>query len=152
MSYHHKTRKLLTQLHQWVEKECKQQKRQQNDFYFSRKMVRENTGWGDTQLKIHLTRLVELEYLLLHKRGQKFFYELQYSGEGDNGKMFLMNLIETEKLQYDANRSGQKAKQSGRGRPAVGTVSVGGRSDKKRPRLTVYGSGRRKQKRKWKNA
>jgi hypothetical protein len=31
--------------------------------------VREATGWGDTQLKIHLGRLTDLQYLLLHRKG-----------------------------------------------------------------------------------
>ena len=32
--------------------------------------VREHTRWGDTQLKLHLARLVELEYLLVHRGGR----------------------------------------------------------------------------------
>ena len=38
----------------------------------------QHTGWGDTQLKLHLDRLEELEYLLVHRggRGQSFVYEL----------------------------------------------------------------------------
>jgi hypothetical protein len=36
------------------------------------------TRWGETQLRIHLDRLVALEYLLVHRggRGQSFVYEL----------------------------------------------------------------------------
>ena len=44
-------------------------------------------GWGDTQLRIHLARLVELEYLLVHRggRGQSFEYELllRWGGASD---------------------------------------------------------------------
>ena len=29
--------------------------------------LRALTGWGDTQLKVHLARLAELEYLLVHR-------------------------------------------------------------------------------------
>ena len=51
---------------------------------FTRRALREATGWGDTQLKLHLARLVELEYLLMHRaeRGQGFVYELLYDGDG----------------------------------------------------------------------
>jgi DNA primase len=51
-------------------------------FHFSRRDVREHTGWGHTQLKVHLHRLEELEYLTIHHggRGQIFVYELNWSG------------------------------------------------------------------------
>jgi DNA primase len=54
------------------------------DFRFSRRDVREHTGWGHTQLKVHLHRLEELEYLIIHRggRGQTFIYELNWSGSG----------------------------------------------------------------------
>ena len=53
-----------------------------------RRDVREATGWGDTQLKIHLHRLEELEYLLIHRggRGQSFVYELVFTRPKDGGK------------------------------------------------------------------
>ena len=40
--------------------------------------VREYTQWGHTQLKIHLHRLEEVEYLIVHHggRGQSYVYEL----------------------------------------------------------------------------
>jgi DNA primase catalytic core len=56
------------------------------DFRFSRKDLREHTQWGHTQLKMHLHRLEELEYLIVHRggRGQSFVYELNWSGlEGE---------------------------------------------------------------------
>ncbi|MGU0171069.1 hypothetical protein ACVXG8_01080 [Escherichia coli] len=39
---------------------------------FTRKQLRDAVQWGDTQLKIDLARLVELEYLLVHRRGLTF--------------------------------------------------------------------------------
>ena len=55
------------------------------DYRFSRRDVRQFTGWGDTQLKMHLHRLEELEYLLVHRggRGQSFVYELVFERQGD---------------------------------------------------------------------
>ena len=51
------------------------------DYRFSRRDVRAFTGWGDTQLKMHLHRLEEMEYLLVHRggRGQSFVYELMFA-------------------------------------------------------------------------
>jgi len=49
---------------------------------FSRREVREATAWGHTQLKVHLRRLEELEYLIVHRggRGQGYVYELNWAG------------------------------------------------------------------------
>ena len=46
---------------------------------FTRRQVREATGSGDTQLKVHLARLVDLELVLAH-RGERggFGYELAW--------------------------------------------------------------------------
>jgi DNA primase len=47
------------------------------DFRFSRRDVRKYTGWGATQVRVHLDRLHEMEYLIVHRggRGQTFLYE-----------------------------------------------------------------------------
>jgi hypothetical protein len=48
---------------------------------FTRKELRDFTGWGATQTRVHLDRLVELEYLLLHSEGHgRYVYELQVAG------------------------------------------------------------------------
>jgi hypothetical protein len=88
------TRKLLTALHAWVSDECQRQAIQRGDFRFSRRQVRELTGWGDTQLRVHLDRLVQMEYLIAHggRRGLVFEYELLFDGQGADGGAFLMGL------------------------------------------------------------
>lgn len=52
------------------------------DFRFSRRDVRAYTNWGHSQLKVHLHRLEEMEYLAVHQggRGQIFVYELNWPG------------------------------------------------------------------------
>jgi len=108
--------------------QCKKQSIKQNDYRFSRKVIREFTGWGNTQLKIHCHRLEDMEYLLVHRggRGQSFEYELLYTTVEQTDK-HLMGLIDIDHLQnnnnYDANRSGVKQKKSGSSRPQVGGVS-----------------------------
>jgi DNA primase len=124
------TRTLLTALHAWVGDECRRQAIKRCDFRFSRRQVRELTGWGDTQLKVHLGRLGELEYVLAHRtqRGQALEYELLYDGEGDAGGRFLMGLAELAQ-DYDAEWSGQNGERSAPGRGAVGARSAGGRGE-----------------------
>jgi DNA primase catalytic core len=94
------TRRLLLAVDEMVTAECQRQKMERSDYRFSRRDVREATGWGDTQLKIHLHRLEELEYLLIHRggRGQSIVYELVFARQADSGKPTLPGLIEIEKL------------------------------------------------------
>jgi len=131
------TRKLLMIIEEMVEKECQRLNIERSDYRFSRRIIREYCGWGNTQLKIHLNRLEDMEYLIVHNggSGKRFEYELLYDGNGKDGRTFLMGLIDVEKLQekdaYDTNRSGEKGDRSGSGRPLVGGVSGGGRVDQK---------------------
>jgi DNA primase catalytic core len=122
------TRKLLALLVAMVEKSCAEQGLSRAQHRFSRRQVREVTKWGDTQLKIHLARLVELEYLLIHRggRGQSFEYELLYDGAAE-GAAHVSGLIDVEALrqQYDAERSGSEGVPSGVGRGVVGPWSAG---------------------------
>ena len=81
---------------------------QPSDYWFSRREVREVTGWSQTQLRVHLGRLQELEYILPHRgmRGQSYVYELVYDGEGSDGDAFLMGLIDVDALRNDDGTSG----------------------------------------------
>jgi post-segregation antitoxin (ccd killing protein) len=126
------TRTLLKRIHQMVTQACKEQGIEQNDYRFSRREVREVTAWGNTQLKLHLKRLEEMEYLLVHRggRGQSFVYELVYRGEGERGEHFLPGLIDIENLGYDKKKSGQNDNRAGSSRPQVGVKSGGGREPK----------------------
>jgi hypothetical protein len=126
------TRRLLLLLDEMVEKECARLAMDRSDHRFTRREVRGYTGMGDTQLKIHLARLLDLEYLAFHKsgKGNGFAYELLYDGRGKDGAPFLMGLIDVKKLEkyiYDKSRSGVNEDRSGSGRPEVGPWSGGGR-------------------------
>ena len=127
------TRRLLELIERMVAARCAAAKMERADVLFSRRQVREFTGWGDTQLKVHLGRLAELEYLCTHRsdHGQGFVYELVYDGAGKDGGRFLPGLIDVEKLRACASmhpqRSGQNGERSGSGRPPVGGWSGGGR-------------------------
>jgi len=97
------TRRLLGLIEQMVSDACRRLKTPPSEFRFSRRDVRAHTGWGHTQLKVHLHRLEEFEYLIVHHggRGQTYVYELNWSG--------------------------QEADKSGAGRPQVGVMSGPGR-------------------------
>jgi hypothetical protein len=149
------TRRLLGLLCEMVEHTCTGQQISRAQYRFSRRLVREHTRWGDTQLKIHLARLVELEYLLVHRggRGQSFEYELLYDGAAQSQAAHVSGLIDVEELwqgahHYDAERSGLNDARSIPGRGAVGTLSGCGQDspsasllDQKRPLRTGHGNG-----------
>ena len=120
------TRNLLIKLDEMANQVCSENKIDRPDFLFSRREVRAYTGWGDTQLKIHLARLVDLEYLVVHRTTKYFLYELTYQSEGKDGSSFVVGLIDPTTLHYDADRSEVSGKQSATGRDAVGARSVGG--------------------------
>jgi DNA primase catalytic core len=122
------TRRLLLMIDDHVTSECERLRMERADYRFSRRDVRAFTGWGDTQLKIHLHRLEELEYLLVHRggRGQSFVYELVFERQGDSGRPTLPGLIDIgvlSKSSYDEKKSGLKAEWSGSSRGQVGGVS-----------------------------
>jgi DNA primase len=112
------TRRLLLLVDQMVTAACKLEKIERTEYRFSRRDVRAFTGWGDTQLRLHLGRLEELEYLLAHRggRGQSFVYELVFVLEGDGSKPTMPGLIDVETLgghRYDGNLAGVKAEFAG---------------------------------------
>jgi hypothetical protein len=131
------TRRLLALVVEHVSRECAVREMKRADYRFSRRSLRETTRWGDTQLKIHLARLVELEYLLVHRggRGQSFEYELVFDGEIAGDARHASGLIDVDALRhaYDAERSGSSGRQSASGRAAVGGLSAGGREPERAP-------------------
>ena len=136
------TRKLLSKIQEMVSNRCKAQGIEQRDYRFSRKEIREVTGWGNTQLKVHCRRLEDMEYLLIHRggRGQSFEYELLYAMKSSQRDKQVMGLIDVEILEatlehpcscgtcasctsYDAKKSGVNKTKSVPSRPQVGRVS-----------------------------
>ncbi len=128
------TRRLLLLIEEMVSRVCAEQKIERQEYHFSRRDVRTSTRWGDTQLKIHLHRLEELEYLIVHRggRGQSFVYELIEMPEGDKQQPFLPGLAGIEKLKisnYDTKKSGVKEEKPGSSRPQAGGMSGAGRGE-----------------------
>jgi hypothetical protein len=123
------TRRLLELIERMVKTQCAEKKLERGDIGFSRRQVRESTGWSNTQLHIHLKRLEDLEYLLTHRadHGQGFVYELAYDGAGKDGRPFVCGLLDVEKLRtgyvYEEKRSGVTEPDSGSIRASFGPDS-----------------------------
>lgn len=112
--------------------ECARLEMDRADYRFSRREVRRYTGWGDTQVRVHLGRLEELEYLLVHRggRGQSFVYELVFERTPDDEKPVLPGLIDVEKLRvhgYDEKNTGRNGGCAGSKRGQNGGMAGGSR-------------------------
>jgi hypothetical protein len=94
------TRRFLLLLEEMVTKTCAEQHVPRQELRPSRAEIRRHTGWSLTQVKTHLDRLLEMEYVLVHRgpRGSSFVYELLWAGEGKEGDTFLMGLLDVEAL------------------------------------------------------
>ncbi|WP_419634971.1 hypothetical protein [Thiolapillus sp.] len=94
------TRQLLQHLHTLVANRIKAENLRQNEVRFTRRDIREVTGLSNSQVSIHLDRLVELEYVYAHhgKNGQRYVYELVFDGELTNEQPQLIGLIDVEQL------------------------------------------------------
>jgi hypothetical protein len=126
------TRRLLLQVDEMVSKECARLQMDRTDYHFSRRDVRQYTGWGDTQLRVHLGRLEDLEYLLVHRggRGQSFVYELVFERSPNDEKPVLPGLIDVEKLKiygYEEKNAGLNGEFAGSNRPQNVGVAGGSR-------------------------
>lgn len=121
------TRRLLCSLDDMVTAECRAKGLDRADYRFSRRQARNHTGWGDTQLKVHLRRLVELEYVVVHRdrEAKRFLYELLSVPQAGSGGKVLTGLIDVAELRRD--RSGPSEDRAGHGRGPVGPESGHGR-------------------------
>jgi hypothetical protein len=120
------TRRLLLLVDEMVAHQCGELKMERSDYRFSRRDVRHATNWSDAQLKRHLHRLEELEYLIVHRggRGQSFVYELYFERPADPHAPVLCGM----NYHYDEKKYGLKSEKDGPGMPQVWGVSGGGAS------------------------
>lgn len=83
-----------------VIKKDKDSKLKRTDMTFSRRDIRENTGWSNTRVHRYLKELVDLEYVLIDagRNGSRYCYRLAYEGQGKQGEKFILGLTSVEEL------------------------------------------------------
>jgi DNA primase len=131
------TRRLLKLIDGYVVTECARQNINRPDFRFSRRALREAINWGDTQLRMHLERLVELEYVVARREGAggKYTYELAYVVDGETHAQ-VAGIIEVDALKtlvLDATMSksrGETPEVAGRSRGDSAPVAAKSRDEK----------------------
>jgi DNA primase catalytic core len=132
------TRRLLLLIDGVVTAACEREKIERTEYRFSRRDVRAFTRWSDSQLKRHLGRLEDLEYLIVHRggRGQSFVYELFFEGGADAARSTLTGL----EYNYDGEKSGLEGQKSGPSPAQVRGVSGGGTDAKSPVSIGVQGT------------
>lgn len=116
------TRRLLTAVHTFATGEAKRLAIPLDLVRFTRRQLREHlaaqgSGWGDTQLKVHLARLVDLELVMAHRlETGAFGYELLWNPTTTHGYTadgrFLTGLTDPATLldnNYDREPVGPEA-------------------------------------------
>ena len=129
------TRRLLLMIDKMVTAECQRLGIGRMDCRFTRATVRQHTGWSDSQLKTHLHRLEDLEYLALHRGapGQSFVYALNFAMD-ESGRPVLPGLsygaksvrTKPERSGFSEVVSGLEGQRSGSSLGQVWGVSGGG--------------------------
>jgi hypothetical protein len=94
------TRRTLSVLDGLVRERMRTQALARADVRLTRREVRAATGMADTQVRVHLDRLVDLDYLLLHagRNGQRFVYELAFDGDVTTDAAQAIGLVDIAAL------------------------------------------------------
>lgn len=99
------SRKLLTLIREMTEQQAEEGDKES---HFTRRDIREYSGWSDFQVKTHIKQLEELEYIysMAGRKGKEYVYELLYTGGGEDGKPFVIGLTEVTQLKEKADQLG----------------------------------------------
>jgi DNA primase catalytic core len=94
------TRRVLGMIETFVTERMQQQALVRSDVRFTRRELRARCGMSDAAIRVHLERLVAMEYvrLVAGKNGQRFEYELLFDGDLNTSAPQRMGLIEVEAL------------------------------------------------------
>ena len=93
------TRRLLEKIQALVKSKMEAEGLDQREAAFTRRELREATGWSQMQIRRHLERLLDLEHLAVRggRNGVALRYEILGSADEASG-LFHIGLIDTEEL------------------------------------------------------
>ena len=94
------TRRVLGLVEAFVTERVQQSAILRADVRFTRRELRNRCGMSDAAIRVHLERLVAMEYVRLvsGKNGQRFEYELLFDGALERTGPQMMGLIDVEAL------------------------------------------------------
>ena len=108
------SRKLLNLIKKMSMSETGSQNPETGETSFTRRDIREYSGWSDFQVKTHIRQLVELEYLysLTGRKGREYVYELIYqendkeNNDSDENRKFMIGLADIAEVKSKAEKLG----------------------------------------------
>jgi post-segregation antitoxin (ccd killing protein) len=94
------TRRVLGMIEAWIESEAQRRSLPRSDVRFTRRELRQRCGMSDAAIRVHLERLVAMEYVrtAAGRNGQRFEYELLFDGEVDRSSPQMIGLIDVAAL------------------------------------------------------
>jgi len=107
------TRSFLIAVHEMVQGMAKHHQIPQDAVRFSRRTLREKSGWSVTQVREHLEKLIELEYVVCHRvpgLANRWEYELAWDGQGADGNLFINGLAPLAQLAGGGGGNGHAVK------------------------------------------
>jgi len=102
------SRNLLKLIREMVLSRCRENKTKPCEHHFTRRDIREFSGWSDFQVKTHIRQLEELEYVfaVIGRKGKQYVYELIITEEISNDRPILVGLTDIEQLKKKAEKAG----------------------------------------------
>ncbi|MBN2435564.1 MAG: toprim domain-containing protein [Spirochaetes bacterium] len=99
------SKRLLQLIHEMIMAECRKKKINSKEYQFTRRQIREYTGWSDFQIRTHIKQLIDLEYIhmIKGKWGKEYIYEINYTPENKNSS--LIGQIDIEELKEKAKKA-----------------------------------------------
>jgi DNA primase catalytic core len=94
------TRRVLGIIEAFVAEKVKQHEIARNDVRFTRRELRARCGMSNAAIRVHLERLVEMEYVrpAAGRNGLRFEYELLFDGDVSSSTPQMIGLIDVEAL------------------------------------------------------
>ncbi len=88
------SRTLLESIREMIRETAEARECPLDEIFFTRRMIREFTGWSDWQIRTHIRQLESLEYLYTRtgSQGREYAYALNYRGRDEGGGERLLNL------------------------------------------------------------
>jgi DNA primase catalytic core len=105
------TRRVLGITEALVIEQAKQQQIPRTEVHFTRRQLRERCGMSTAAIRVHLERLVEMEYVrpAAGRNGLRFEYELLFDGSVDSSAPQMIGLIDVSALQGASSSSATTA-------------------------------------------
>ena len=102
------SRNLLSLIFTMVKEMAEEQNRSIDEIFFTRRMIRERTGWTDWQVRTHIKQLQDLEYLYVRQghMGKEYAYILQYKGQAEGSDKCFLHLTGVDQIKALMKKKG----------------------------------------------